>query len=108
MITIRIHPMGWPARPVPFSQKTRLPCRPLRCRMPLNTAEHNMGKATADSSSDHLGAGQFPPTHWTVVMDAGRDSSLEARGAFGELYRAYLPPLLAFLRRNGKTEEEAR
>jgi len=53
-------------------------------------------------------AGQFPPTHWTLVMGAGRGSSADAREAFGKLYEAYRPALLAFLRRDGATEDEAR
>ena len=40
-------------------------------------------------------------------MTAGKDSSPDARDAFGKLYQTYLPPLLAFLRREGRTKDEA-
>jgi RNA polymerase sigma-70 factor (ECF subfamily) len=40
-------------------------------------------------------------------MSAGKDSSPDARDAFGTLYRTYLPPVLAFLRREGRSPHEA-
>lgn len=60
------------------------------------------------SSFDGIGPGRFPPTHWTMVMSAGKDSSPDARDAFGDLYQKYLPPLTAFLRFRGAGEEQAR
>jgi DNA-directed RNA polymerase specialized sigma24 family protein len=51
--------------------------------------------------------GSFPPTHWSLVAEAGRDSSPDARQAFGDLYSAYSAPLLAFLRGVGKSVSEA-
>jgi RNA polymerase sigma-70 factor (ECF subfamily) len=42
-----------------------------------------------------------------MVMNAGKDSSPDAREAFGKLYRLYLPPLLAFVRREGRSQHEA-
>ncbi len=75
--------------------------------MAYTTTEYNMADAEVDLTSGRQGAGRFPLTHWSVVVDAGKDSSPGARDAFGELYRAYLPPLLAYLRCQGKTEHEA-
>jgi len=58
--------------------------------------------ANSNSDPPQVVAGQFPPTHWTVVVNAGKDSSPGAREAVGKLYRAYRPSLLAFLRRQGR------
>ena len=59
------------------------------------------------SSFEAVAQGRFPPTHWTMVMSAGKDSSPDARQAFGVLYQKYLPPLMAFLRSRGATEDQA-
>ena len=61
-----------------------------------------------EPGASHECAGQFPPTHWTLVLGAGRGSSTDAREAFGKLYEAYRPALLAFMRRDGATDDEAR
>src|SRR5881409_4061362 len=92
--------LHWP-RPSPGLRaggltKTLLRRRAVACRMAPRTTEHIMPDSEADLTAAHQPAGRFPPTHWTVVMDAGKDSSPNARDAFGELYRAYLTPLIAF------------
>jgi len=46
-------------------------------------------------------------SHWSEVFTAGKDSSPDARAAFGELYVAYLPPLLAYLRSKGNSQDRA-
>src|SRR5262245_45206109 len=51
--------------------------------------------------------GAFPNTCWSVVLLAGAGSSPDARSAFGRLYSTYQPALQAFLRRHGRTEDEA-
>ena len=51
--------------------------------------------------------GRFPPTHWTIVAEAGKDSSPDARAAVGQLYTTYRPALLAYLRSLGKPVDEA-
>jgi RNA polymerase sigma factor (sigma-70 family) len=53
------------------------------------------------------GDGRFPPTHWSLVVQAGKDSSPDARSAVGELYRTYQPVLIGYLRSAGKPEDEA-
>ena len=69
--------------------------------------EDDMGTSESDSTAVSPQDGRFPSTHWSMVMSAGKDSSPDAREAFGRLYRAYLPPLLAFLRREGRSQPEA-
>jgi RNA polymerase sigma factor (sigma-70 family) len=59
----------------------------------------------SDPSSQNFG--RFPPTHWSMVISAGKDSSPDARKAFGKLYEAYRAALVVFLRCQGRTEDEA-
>ncbi|MEW6158122.1 MAG: ECF-type sigma factor [Verrucomicrobiota bacterium] len=49
----------------------------------------------------------FVTTRWTQVM-AARGDSAEARNALGELCATYYAPVVAFLRREGRTEDTAR
>lgn len=50
---------------------------------------------------------QFTTTHWSVVLEAGRDESPKAREALGTVCRAYWYPLYAYVRRKGYEAEEA-
>ncbi|GAA5483621.1 RNA polymerase sigma factor [Haloferula sargassicola] len=52
-------------------------------------------------------ASQFHPTQWTLVLRA-RGSDEPGRAALSELCAAYYEPVVAFLRRGGKGEDEAR
>jgi RNA polymerase sigma-70 factor (ECF subfamily) len=45
--------------------------------------------------------GQFPATHWSVVVLAGQESSTPAADALEKLCRAYWYPLYVFVRRRG-------
>jgi RNA polymerase sigma-70 factor (ECF subfamily) len=63
--------------------------------------------AVSNSTPPPRGDNRFPPTHWTIVVEAGKDSSPEARAALGQLYRTYQPTLIGYLRSGGKSEEEA-
>lgn len=49
----------------------------------------------------------FATTRWTLVLRARGDGP-EARAALGELCEAYWMPVFRFLRREGRTEDEAR
>ena len=49
----------------------------------------------------------FATTRWTVVLAAGRKSSPQSDQALGELCRTYWYPLYAYVRRPGKTKEDA-
>jgi len=49
----------------------------------------------------------FSPTRWTLVV-AARGDSEAAREALSELCAAYYAPVVAFLRRDGRSEDEAR
>lgn len=49
----------------------------------------------------------FVTTHWTVVLAAGRRSTPEADVALEELCRTYWYPLYAYVRRQGRSREDA-
>jgi RNA polymerase sigma-70 factor (ECF subfamily) len=49
----------------------------------------------------------FVTTRWTVVLSAGRKSSPHSDRALGELCQTYWYPLYAYVRRQGKTKEDA-
>jgi DNA-directed RNA polymerase specialized sigma24 family protein len=51
--------------------------------------------------------GEFESTQWSVVIQAGGDST-EAAHALEKLCRTYWPPLYAFARRDGLDEHEAK
>lgn len=52
-------------------------------------------------------AGNFTPTHWSVIVTAGRNDSTHARVALEKLCRAYWPPIYAFVRRQGHSPHDA-
>jgi RNA polymerase sigma factor (sigma-70 family) len=49
----------------------------------------------------------FATTRWTVVLQAGRQSSPHSDRALAELCQTYWYPLYAYVRRQGKTKEDA-
>lgn len=53
------------------------------------------------------GRASFPTTHWSMVIKAGAHPEPEARGALETLCRQYWFPLYAFVRRQGRSHQEA-
>ncbi len=51
--------------------------------------------------------GIFTPTHWSIVVAAGRSDSTHARVALEKLCRTYWPPIYAFVRRQGHSPHDA-
>lgn len=49
----------------------------------------------------------FATTRWTLVLSAGRKSSPQSEQALAELCRAYWYPLYAYVRRQGRSREDA-
>lgn len=78
-----------------------------RHRLPVGLVNFEVPMAVSDATPLPPGDGRFPPTHWTVVVEAGKDSSPDARAAVGQLYRTYQPALVGYLRGAGKSGEEA-
>ncbi len=62
--------------------------------MDTDTTDHSTGKQS--------GGMHFVTTHWSVVLRAGGDEE-----ALGELCRAYWYPLYAYVRRSGKSPQDA-
>ena len=52
-------------------------------------------------------SGEFPTTHWSLVLHASNDAEPAARSALESLCRLYWFPLYAFVRRRGRTHHEA-
>jgi RNA polymerase sigma-70 factor (ECF subfamily) len=57
--------------------------------------------------SDSTRPDDFAATRWTLVQ-AARGDNTQAREALGELCTAYYAPVVAFLRREGRSDDEAR
>ena len=65
-----------------------------------------------EPSAGHCGAvpdrsGEFCTTHWSVVLEAGRENSPEAAQALERLCGAYWYPLYAYVRRQGHGPDDA-
>jgi len=52
-------------------------------------------------------AGSFTPTHWSVVVAAGRNDTARARDALARLCQTYWHPLYAYVRRVGNSPHDA-
>ncbi len=61
------------------------------------------------TSSDTPGPpdGRFTATNWNLVLLAGREDTARAEGALAELCRRYWYPLYAYVRRTGRSPEDA-
>ena len=72
-------------------------------------AERPATLSTAPSSTDsNQPRGDiFVTTRWTVVLSAGRKSSPHSDKALAELCQTYWYPLYAYVRRQGKSKEDA-
>lgn len=51
---------------------------------------------------------EFQTTHWSVVLLAGQQPSLERAAALEKLCRAYWPPIYFFARRKGYSDADAK
>jgi DNA-directed RNA polymerase specialized sigma24 family protein len=51
--------------------------------------------------------GVFATTHWSVVLTAGAENTLQSAAALEQLCRAYWYPLYAYVRRRGYGHEDA-
>jgi RNA polymerase sigma-70 factor (ECF subfamily) len=65
-----------------------------------------MPPSTSPHSIPVGGAGEFATTHWSLVLEAGRDNS-RAQVALARLCALYWYPLYAFARRTGLTPQDA-
>ena len=62
----------------------------------------------ADSSTQQqVPKSEFPPTRWSIVVQARQSESSQGASALNELCAAYWMPLYAFARRKGHSPEDA-
>ncbi len=61
----------------------------------------------AGHESGSRGAELFKTTHWSVVIQAGQQSSPQAAESLEKLCRAYWFPLYTYVRRHGRAPEDA-
>jgi RNA polymerase sigma factor (sigma-70 family) len=54
-----------------------------------------------------VGSREFTTTHWSVVLAAGQGADAQASEALEQLCRTYWYPLYAFVRRQGRSQEDA-
>jgi RNA polymerase sigma-70 factor (ECF subfamily) len=59
------------------------------------------------SATPTTAGGRFTTTHWTVVLDAARPGAAGGNDAFARLYSDYWYPLYAYVRRRGRSPQEA-
>ena len=60
----------------------------------------------SDSGTQARG-GVFATTHWSVVLAAGEENTPQSAAALEQLCRSYWYPLYAFVRRQGRSPEDA-
>jgi len=65
------------------------------------------GKEMTRSPEGPAGAGQFPSTHWSIVLQARDRASPQADEALAELCRAYWYPLYAYIRHRAGSADQA-
>ena len=66
-----------------------------------------MAGPASDPTSTSAPRDVFVTTRWTMVLSAGRKSSPHSERALAELCQTYWYPLYAFVRRQGRTKEDA-
>lgn len=63
--------------------------------------------SSASSSVQAEAGDYFVSTRWTVVLSAGHKSSPRSDQALAELCQVYWYPLYAYVRRHGRSREDA-
>jgi RNA polymerase sigma factor (sigma-70 family) len=63
--------------------------------------------ALEDTHAEDARGGQFPATHWSLVLSAGAHDGVRAAAALERLCRTYWPPIYAFVRRRGYDQHAA-
>lgn len=75
--------------------------------MPNTTDNQRELERESGSVNGPVAGGHFVTTRWSVVMAAGHHSSPHSEQALAELCRAYWYPLYAYVRRLGRSKEDA-
>jgi RNA polymerase sigma-70 factor (ECF subfamily) len=64
-------------------------------------------RTEAPNSESQAHRGVFATTHWSVVLKAGEKNTPQSAEALEQLCRSYWYPLYAFVRRQGRSPEDA-
>jgi RNA polymerase sigma factor (sigma-70 family) len=64
-------------------------------------------RAEASGSEAQTHGAVFATTHWSVVLAAGQGDTPQSAAALEQLCRTYWPPIYAFVRRQGRSPEDA-
>jgi len=72
----------------------------------VSPTQHEVTSTTATGVSAQRGGAAFTTTHWSVVLEAQGESPA-AQEALEKLCRTYWQPIFAYLRRQGRSPEEA-
>lgn len=60
-----------------------------------------------DSNRNEGNAGKFRTTHWSVVLAASEENAADSEAAMAQLCEMYRYPVYAFIRRSGRSPEDA-
>ena len=72
-----------------------------------NTSATPSGPSTDTAGGENVQRSTFVTTHWSVVLTAGRNDTTRARDALSRLCQTYWYPLYAYVRRRGRSPEDA-
>ena len=73
----------------------------------MTTPSPAAASGTTSSGSDAPQRPAFVTTHWSVVLTAGRSDTTRAHAALANLCQTYWYPLYAYVRRRGRSPEDA-
>lgn len=72
----------------------------------MNTSAQPQREST-QGGSNPAHAAEFASTRWSIVLSAGRSDTPRAQSALAKLCQTYWYPLYAYVRRRGKSREDA-
>ena len=73
----------------------------------MDTSAHSAVSSTTPNGSEPLRHPAFVTTHWSLVLTAGRNDTVRAHDALAKLCATYWYPLYAYVRRRGRSPEDA-
>ncbi len=71
------------------------------------SVSENTDNSGTTAQKEARAASVFVTTHWSVVLQAGRNDTTQARGALEQLCQVYWYPLYAYVRRRGYSPPDA-
>ena len=74
----------------------------------LSSYNDRMAEGDTGHTLREAESARFATTHWSIALQAGRRSSPDSDQALESLCRAYWYPLYAYVRRRGRSAEDAK